>query len=101
MEERTEPVEVKLSNGSVIYIESVVMPGVEDISAFDTVSFDEISAAIEGVAESILASLRKVKPRKASVEFGIEVTAGTGRLTTMIVKGAGNANLKVTLEWGS
>jgi hypothetical protein len=44
--------------------------------------------------------LEKVKPKKASVEFGLEVAVESGKLTTLLVKGASTANLKITLERG-
>lgn len=53
---------------------------------------------IEGFAETLQQSLSKLKPQKATVEFGIEIGAESGQLTTLIVKGTGSANLKVTLE---
>jgi hypothetical protein len=45
-------------------------------------------------------ALKKVKPKKASVEFGLEVAVESGKLTTLLVKGTGTANLKIALEWG-
>jgi Trypsin-co-occurring domain 1 len=63
-------------------------------------SFKEVTDAVEGIAESFVTTLRKVKPRKASVEFGLEVALEAGHLTALLVKGSGASNLKITLEWG-
>jgi hypothetical protein len=41
-----------------------------------------------------------VQPKKATVEFGVEVTVKSGKLTALIVEGEGKGNLKITLEWG-
>ena len=48
----------------------------------------------------MLTTLQKVKPRAASVEFGLEIGIESGQLTALLVKGTGTANLKITLEWG-
>jgi hypothetical protein len=68
--------------------------------AFALPSFKEVTDAIEGIAESVVCTLQKVKPRKACVEFGIEVALESGQLTALLVKGSGTSNLKITLEWG-
>ena len=41
-----------------------------------------------------------MQPKKATVEFGVEVTVKSGKLTALIVEGEGKGNLKITLEWG-
>lgn len=43
--------------------------------------------------------LQKVKPKKASVKFGMEMALESGQLTALVVKGSGKANLEITLEW--
>jgi hypothetical protein len=43
--------------------------------------------------------LAKVKPKKASVEFSLKVGVESGKLTSLLVKGTGEGNLKITLEW--
>ncbi len=48
----------------------------------------------------MLRTLKRVKPSKAIVEFGIEIAASEGRLIAVVVKGDAKANLKITLEWG-
>ena len=46
-------------------------------------------------------SFDRVKPKKASVEFGVEVGIESGALSALICKGTGTANLRVVLEWSS
>jgi len=48
----------------------------------------------------INATISKVQPKKATVEFGVEVRVKSGKLTALIVEGEGKGNLKITLEWG-
>ena len=62
--------------------------------------FKEVANSIESIAKAILTTLQKVKPQRASVEFGIEIAASEGKLLAVVVRGDAKANLKITLEWG-
>ncbi len=97
--DKTAVIKAELDNGTTIFIQSVMPEGEEDV-AFTTFSFKDITDAIEGIAESITSTLKKVKPHSASVEFGLEVSVDSGKLTALLVKGTGTANLKITLQWG-
>ena len=99
MEARTEVIKTQLPNGTIVHIESTVLRGEEDV-AFTLPSFKPVTDAIEGIATSIVDTLHKVKPKKASVEFGLEVALEAGQLTALLVKGSATSNLKITLEWG-
>ena len=68
-------------------------------SVKEALAGDNIQGAIEGIAETVIGALQKVSPRKATVEFGLEVGLESGNLTALWVKGTGKANLKITLEW--
>lgn len=93
----TRKIPVTLSNGSTIKFETS-QTGRQDVS-FKSMAFDDVSKAIEGISESIHQSIVKVKPQKATIKFGIEVSAESGKLAAAVVKGAGKANLEITLEW--
>jgi Trypsin-co-occurring domain 1 len=99
MEERTEVVQAELANGVIIHIEATPLGGDQEV-AFTLLSFKHVTDAIEGIAGSIVTTLQKVKPRKASVEFGLEIALEAGQLTALLVKGSSTSNLKITLEWG-
>lgn len=73
------------------------MGGEEDVSSFIP-SFTEVSDTIEKIANDIMEPLKKVKPKKLQVEFGLAIGLESGKLTTLWVKGQGTANLKVVLE---
>jgi hypothetical protein len=55
--------------------------------------------SLEGIRQFRGWCLQKVKPSKATVEFGVEISAESGNLTTLIVKGGGKVHLNITLEW--
>ncbi len=99
MELRREIVPVQLANSVTMRVEATLLGSEEDV-AFNILPFQEVSDAIESIASTFTTTLEKVKPKKASVEFGLEVAVESGKLTTLLVKGASTANLKITLEWG-
>ena len=98
----TEIVQTTLENGAVISIEATRQGGEEDAaSTLKSFPFDEITHAIEGVTDSLVKTLKRVKPQRASVELGVAFGIESGTLTAVLVKGTGDANLKITLEWGN
>jgi len=99
MEKKTEVVKAELANGIIIHIQATALGGEEEV-ALTLPSFKPVADAIEGIAESIVTTLQKVKPRKASVEFGLAIALEAGQLTALLVKGSGTSNLKIILEWG-
>lgn len=96
-------VKTALPGGAVIHVEAVHLQTtsaeaeVADLQrVFD---FENVRSALEGIAGAVLKTIEKVKPKKAVVEFGVEVGIESGQLTAVLVKGSGKANLKITLEW--
>jgi ABC-type thiamine transport system ATPase subunit len=57
-----------------------------------------VADAIAGVVQMIATPIQNVKPKKATVKFGMELAIEAGQLTAVIGKGAGKANLEITLE---
>jgi hypothetical protein len=70
-----------------------------DVGIGDVLSFEGLAKSIEAITQSMNAVLQRVEPRRASVEFGVDVGVESGGLTALIVKGTGAATLKITLEW--
>jgi Trypsin-co-occurring domain 1 len=99
METQTEFVRVVLANGMTMYIQATMLGGEEEV-AFTSPSFKGVTDTIAGIAESVVETFQKVKPKKASVEFGLEVALEAGQLTALLVKGSGTSHLQITLEWG-
>jgi hypothetical protein len=96
---KTEVVKAALDNGTTIRIEATSFGGEERV-AHNIPSFKEVTDAVEGIADAVVTTLKKVKPQRASVEFGVEIGVESGQLTALLVKGTGTANLKITLQWG-
>jgi hypothetical protein len=98
MQARTQIVPVQLPNGQIIQVDTTVLGGEEDV-AFSIFTFDGVTEVLEGISAAIVGTLEKVKPRKATIEFGLEVAVESGKLTALLVKGAGKGSLKIALEW--
>ncbi len=96
----TEVVPVVLDNGVTVHVEAVSLGGRRKVATLGPQRFRELTDAIEGIGGALSESLKRMKPKKASVEFGMEVGLESGKLTALICKGSGKANLKVVLEWG-
>jgi hypothetical protein len=99
MPSRTDIVEAHLADGTRLFIEATHLGGEANVGRKD-LSFDGVVETIGEIAKALKQTLEEAKPRKASLELGIDVGVEAGQLTALLVKGTGSANLKVTLEWG-
>ena len=100
-EDRSEIVSVQLEEGVSISIQATPLGGEELVGAPPGPhAFKEVTDTVEGLAKAMIGTLKKVKPRAATVEFGLQIGVESGKLTALLVKGTGSANLKITLEWG-
>ncbi|MEH1867203.1 MAG: CU044_2847 family protein [Nostoc sp.] len=97
----TKIIPVELSDGTVIKVEATSIG--EQRVAFQARPFREVTNTIKSIANELAITLKEinqtVQPDKVSVTVGLEVAVESGQLTTLIVKGAGKANLEITMEW--
>jgi Trypsin-co-occurring domain 1 len=96
--ESTRLVKTNLPNGTSILIEAILVSEEQDVAAIEN-RFEDLIGPLEGIATAVSEAIAKIKPKKASVELGIEVGLESGKLTALLVKGTGKANLKVVLGW--
>lgn len=94
----TAPVPVS-ANGTTFYVEVVDTGGVGVVDLDQVFSLDGVADTVKAVAGSLSAVWQAVKPAEATVEFGLKLTAKSGRLTGLIVDGGGEASLTVKLTW--
>ena len=94
MEYRAKRIPVKLPNGTAIKVE-ITETGRENVSS-STFSFEGVTDALEGITQAVSETLEKVKPNKATVKFGMELSVDSGVLTAVIVKGSSKANLEIS-----
>lgn len=100
MSELTTAIPVTLSNGTVIQVETSLVRGEVAVSAGRLPEFNQVISTIEGIAEEMNQLIKRVQPQEATVEFGVEIGVESGKLTTLLVKGSGKANIKIKLKWG-
>jgi hypothetical protein len=99
MAHKSQVLPVKIDDQHIILAE-VQLPGSEEDVAATVLNFGAAADAVEGIARHLSAVFESVKPDKASVEFGIQLSVKAGKLTALLVSGEGNASLKIGLHWG-
>ncbi|MDX2244487.1 MAG: CU044_2847 family protein [Leptolyngbyaceae cyanobacterium bins.302] len=101
METPTQIIPVSLSDGTVVRVEAV--PLGEQRVAAHTRPFSEITTIVRSLtgdlAEALQTIQREVAPKTITVKLGLEIGMESGQLTALIVKGAGKANLELSMEW--
>ena len=110
---KTETIPVQLDNGIVVKIATSITDELEKIDGADSdeyededisfgyPSFKSVKETIVGLSNEIVETFKKVKPSKAAVEFGLELTSDKQSLWATIVPISSKVHLKVTLEWPS
>ena len=81
------------------YVEVAEGGGPATVGLDEVLSFDGVRATVEGIAGELSRAWARVKPLEASVEFGLKLSAKSGKLTGLIVEGGGEASLSVSLTW--
>jgi hypothetical protein len=100
MEALTEIVSIQLENGALLAARATSSGGEQDVASFKQVMpLQQVAATIEQFAASLGQAVQKAAPRKASVEFGIEMAVEDGQLTALLAQGAASSSIRVTLQW--
>ncbi|RPK76871.1 MULTISPECIES: CU044_2847 family protein [unclassified Streptomyces] len=60
---------------------------------------ESLQGVVTSVARSLAEPLRSVRPDEVSVEFGIELTAKSGKVVGLLADGEAKGSIKVTLTW--
>lgn len=87
------------SGSTEFFVELAEGSGPQTVGVTDAFSFDGVRETVEAVAEELSQAWQTVRPSEATVEFGLNLTAKTGKLTGLLVEGNGSASLKVSLTW--
>jgi hypothetical protein len=100
---QVEVVEVLLPSGQVMLARVQAVDGTaggpQDVSLRDQLSLEGVAETLQMVGTSVLGALERVRPERASVEFGLDLALKSGRLTGLLVEGDATATLRVALEW--
>lgn len=82
-----------------LFLEVLYQGGREEVGLLDEVPFDQVTSLLGDIANGISQTLGRSKPKRASVELGVEFGIKDGALVALIARGSGKANLKIVLEW--
>jgi len=99
LDRETEIITVGLPDGQKVQLETLLSGGAEKVAGGILPDLGSIVPQIEGIVGILKSTLERVKPTKATIEFGIDIALESGQLTALIVKGAASGNLKLSLEW--
>lgn len=95
---KSQIVRVELNSGQTIFAEVTPIPGERDV-AFESMKFDSVVDSLTAIANQLDGAIRSVAPDKATVEFSLQLSAQSGKLTALLVQGEANATVRVALEW--
>ncbi|WP_405604163.1 hypothetical protein OG741_34215 [Streptomyces sp. NBC_01410] len=91
--------QVLLPNNALIEVRNDVGVGESRDVADSTRHFRDVMDSLQGISQGVLNAVRAVNPAEVTVEFGINVSAKAGHLTSLLVSADAAADLKVTLTW--
>lgn len=94
-------VEVTLPGGATVRVRLAddEADGIRSVGRDAKLDLGEALAQVGEVAAMIRRKLEPLAPTKATVEFGVSFSVQSGRLTSLVFEGKGDASLTVSLEW--
>ncbi|WP_066374642.1 CU044_2847 family protein [Herbidospora mongoliensis] len=94
--------QVLLPGGEVIWAH-VAVDGPANVTAgaMPRLNVDELRDTVHGVSKSLRAAVDDLLPDQVQVEFGLELTLKSGKLTSILAEAGGKASLKVSLTWST
>lgn len=101
-----EPIQIELPDGTVVWarVSGSEFLGADGPSNVGTgqrmaTAVEGMTELVQGVAGSLRDAVRAVAPDEVSVQFGLELSAATGKLVSLLADGEGRASIKVALTW--
>jgi hypothetical protein len=79
MDRESEVVLVCLPNGVEVGVEVASSRRPADVGVLGRLDFDQVQGVVEGLAEVVVRSLRRVRPQKATAELGLSLKVESGR----------------------
>jgi hypothetical protein len=94
-------INVVLPNGAQMLVRVTEMESdrAEKLSPMRNLSMEDLFSSLRGFAEQLYDVFHDLKPKKSTVEFGVDIALQSGRLVSLIASGKASGSLKVTLEW--
>jgi Trypsin-co-occurring domain 1 len=93
-------VEAVLPGGGVIRVRvAEEAGGMGSVGLGEKLHIEDALAQLGEVASLVRQKLDPAMPTKATVEFGVSFSVQSGKLTSLVFEGKGDASLTVSLEW--
>lgn len=102
----TKIIKVKVGEGKEIAIEAALLEVTTSeltearMGAINLPDMSSVCESIEAFASSINSTIAKVKPTKATVEFGFNIGVdNSNKVSAFLVSGKAEASINISLEW--
>jgi hypothetical protein len=90
---------LRLPNNAVVHLSvPAAIRSIQPLANTPT-DFGEIASTLEGITNSIVAVWEKVKPSKATVDFGLKLEGGSGKIVSLLTEAKAAAHLTIKIEW--
>ncbi|GIH25082.1 hypothetical protein Aph01nite_33920 [Acrocarpospora phusangensis] len=98
----SKAMQIMLPSGEVIWAQ-VAVDGPANVAAgaLPRLNVEELRDTVRGVSASLRAAVDDLRPDQVQVEFGLELTLKSGKLTSMLAEAGGKASIKVSLTWST
>ena len=96
----SKPIRVELPTGDVIWAR-VAVDGPANVSSgtLQRLDVDDLRRTVHGVSQSLREALDDLVPDQLQIEFGLELTLKSGKITSMLAEAGATATVKVALTW--
>lgn len=88
---------MELDDGSTLLVE-VEQSGEVQVSV-SNFRLDDILDPVQSLSRKMAALAKSISPDEFTAEFGLSFALEAGRLSALLVKGSGEASIKVSLKW--
>lgn len=97
---RPRLVEVQLpEENRRLLIEVEQLSGESDVGAKQSFPLANVLDSVRSLTKGLAPLLAELAPKKATIEFGMQLGIESGMLTAIIAKGTASANFKISLGW--
>ncbi|MGW1022996.1 CU044_2847 family protein [Streptomyces sp. NPDC002577] len=96
---------IELDDGKIVYARVSAAEGYgagdRDVGVGDRAAakLEQLTELIQRVGSTVLDAAAAAKPHEATVSFGVELTAKSGKALAVLAEGEAKASVQVTLTW--
>lgn len=95
--EKKRIIDVKLDE-DIVKMQVIDMGGEQDVS-FIAPDFDKVMHSMAQIAKKLNKIVNTAQLSETEIEFGLSLAMKSGKISSIIVEGNGEATLKVKMKW--